>query len=238
MVTMLRNLINTYTGATPNPSRASLPGPLPHTLTRSSLATLLKNDYWACEKSDGIRTMFLAHGGHAYLVDRCFDFYKLPVCKGVYASLSAQGDVLVDGEIVVSYFDPAVDGDEKQAVKTIKDFADVAAFEAAQKTSRVMFYMFDAVHFGGRSVKDEELTSRLRCLGELRNAQFVACEKLELPKAQLPLTLQTKTFCKSYEYDTEATCRLICTRRHFLLFIFFFFTLQVPVCAQSRPQRR
>jgi len=99
----------------------SLPGPLPISITRSHLQELQQHDYWACEKSDGERAMLYVSRERqaAYLLDR--KFVVRQIRHSVYSELwGAQGDTLLDGELVMS----------AQPVATNQPLAHFMAFDA------------------------------------------------------------------------------------------------------------
>jgi len=120
----------------------NLPGPLPISITRSHLQVLQQHDYWACEKSDGERAMlYVSHEPRgAYLLDR--KFLVRQIRHPVYAELwGAQGDTLLDGELVMS----------AQPVAAGQPLAN--------------FMAFDALMVNGTRTLDKKLSQRLEQIG-------------------------------------------------------------------------
>lgn len=79
-----------------------MPGPQPFSIGTKDLIGVSNSDYWACEKSDGERSLLYISSIRkcAYLVDRKWVTRKLD--HGVYASLWTKGDSLFDGEMLSS----------------------------------------------------------------------------------------------------------------------------------------
>ncbi|KAK7020482.1 mRNA-capping enzyme subunit alpha [Favolaschia claudopus] len=83
------------------------PGSQPVSFTKSDLAKLETQDFWVCEKSDGVRVLLLVSTDHTntqmvFLIDRKNDYYEL---SGLYfphhknPQLPLQ-NTIVDGELV------------------------------------------------------------------------------------------------------------------------------------------
>ncbi|KAJ7276085.1 mRNA capping enzyme, catalytic domain-containing protein [Mycena haematopus] len=84
------------------------PGSQPVSFTRADLVKLETQDFWVCEKSDGVRVLLLVHTDintrtqTVYLIDRKNDYYEL---NGLFfphhknPQLPVQ-DTIVDGELV------------------------------------------------------------------------------------------------------------------------------------------
>jgi len=111
--------------------RPELPGPLPVSLSRRSLATsLLTQPYMVCEKSDGERNFLLSISkktrdvpAGTYLIDRSFKVQSLGTRSGDYAAfLSPNGPTLLDGELVLRS-DDAGTGTGAKAVFYVFDCA-------------------------------------------------------------------------------------------------------------------
>ena len=84
----------------------SFPGAQPVSFARRHIEDLYKNDYYVCEKSDGIRVlMYCTNNGSEeviYLIDRKNDYYHV---RGLHFPLPDSevlfhNDTLVDGELV------------------------------------------------------------------------------------------------------------------------------------------
>lgn len=66
-------------------NRQTFPGSQPVSFLRKHLDLLLSEDYYVCEKSDGLRLMLFFPGPHkydgsAFLIDRESNVYQIPNC--------------------------------------------------------------------------------------------------------------------------------------------------------------
>lgn len=132
------------------PSARDLPGPLAVTVSRRHLPLIRREEYAACEKSDGERFMLLALGSAAgalprgaYLVSRAFE-----VCTfdgaAEYAALCCPGGgtTLLDGELIQRGND-AGSGTRALAVYNVFDAVTV---DGDAVGSRDLHARIDAMH--------------------------------------------------------------------------------------------
>lgn len=99
--------------------RYRFPGSQPISFAKKDLARLEQEDYWVCEKSDGVRVLVFVHRveneSEVYLIDRN-DHYRL--VSGFYFPhhtdiRRAIGDTILDGELVI-------DVDPRTHVETLR----------------------------------------------------------------------------------------------------------------------
>ena len=146
--------------------RPELPGPLPASLSRRSLARqLTAHAYMVCEKSDGERAFLLAQARpHArtgapagcFLLDRSFAVQSIGARGAEYASfLAPAGPTLLDGELIVR------------------------ADDAGTGTgARAVFMVFDCAACNGRDLAGSgaPLDARLACVRDGVRAPFTAAD--------------------------------------------------------------
>lgn len=79
-------------------TRDHFPAPQPVSLERKNMKNLLKYDYVACVKSDGVRYLLLCYQGSSYVCDRTFTFYSVNLNL---ADIDTR--VLLDGELIINH---------------------------------------------------------------------------------------------------------------------------------------
>jgi hypothetical protein len=157
--------------------RPELPGPLPISLSRRSLATsLLTHPYMVCEKSDGERNFLLSISKHTrdvpagtYLIDRSFKVQSLGARSIDYALfLSPNGPTLLDGELVLRS-DDAGTGTGAKAV----------------------FYVFDCAACNGEDLagKGANLEKRLAYICDGVRSKFTIADNARLANGALMFPL-------------------------------------------------
>lgn len=86
--------------------RDFFPAPQPVSLERRDLSKLMEHEYIVCAKSDGMRFLLMCNGGHCYMVDRAFKFYKVNLqFKNTLYKTTSCNDALggiFDGELVMN----------------------------------------------------------------------------------------------------------------------------------------
>lgn len=164
----------------------NFPGAQPVSFSAKHLTELQKEDYFVCEKTDGIRClMYFAHGDPEsdtpeihYLIDRKNDYRFVP---GLHFPLPGDfqayhADTLVDGELVC---DRNKDGSQE-----------------------LKFLVFDCLVLDGQSLMHRTLDKRLAYLKEKvlkpYNALF---EKFPEEKAHRPFVVEDKSTQFSYAVD-------------------------------------
>ena len=195
----LRKAIFTITGET---FSSKLPGPLPHTLTRATLPTVLNNEYWVCEKSDGIRAMMYSDNTGSYLVDRCCDFHKIRDQTGIFSLLAPKGPTLVDGEVIVNYFDPEVDT-YQTAKEACARYESVDAFEKENenKKKKYILCVFDTIQINGEPCVQRPLLDRLKGVAFVKQTILKTLERRpDIKEEDLPLRVESKMFRRAQEY--------------------------------------
>lgn len=123
------------------------PGSQPVSLLQSHLLTLKEQDYLVCEKSDGVRYLFLISknkldkGNSCYLINRKFQFIPLPGLQQLVPGINSFNDILLDGELVVD---------------------NVLQKDGITYKKQTTFLVFDALHVGKSFVGSLDLFDRLR----------------------------------------------------------------------------
>ncbi|KAE9967237.1 hypothetical protein BLS_006510 [Venturia inaequalis] len=96
-----------------NRDRTNFPGAQPVSFARSHIEELCKEDYYLCEKTDGIRCLlFCTIDEHAneihYLIDRKNDYYFVPGLHFPHHTdpnfAKFHSDTLIDGELVIDTY--------------------------------------------------------------------------------------------------------------------------------------
>ena len=153
----LRRMITMKMG---NARETVFPGAQPVSMTRENLhANVARDDYFVCEKSDGVRYLLYMLARQHYLIDRKFNFYSLnppaptreqpqksyfplrrtphPDPDWAQAGTAEHHETLLDGELLID-IDPITQAQE------------------------LVFCIFDAVLINGVSVMNCDLMERLR----------------------------------------------------------------------------
>ena len=169
--------------------RHDFPGSQPVSFERRHLSaddkeSLRRTDYYAAEKTDGVRYMLLLLGARgAFMVDRKFNLYRLPATMkfpGRAAPGAAAGAeappldrTLVDGELVE---------DERKAAD-------------GSVERRLRYLVYDATCVCGRSLMREPLPLRLMAVRrEVLGPRFAAIGAGELDAAADPFGVELKDF--------------------------------------------
>ncbi|KAF8423668.1 mRNA capping enzyme, catalytic domain-containing protein [Tirmania nivea] len=160
---------------------ASFPGAQPVSFVRRHLEELKKEDYYVCEKSDGIRClMYFTEGDHGreihYLIDRLNDYYYVPQLH-----FPAPNDptfqkfhinTLIDGELVLEH-------------------------------GNVLRYLvFDCLVLDGKPLMHRTLDKRLAYFMEyVYNPYVKLCEAFPQEVPYFPFLIQLKPMEFSYAID-------------------------------------
>jgi hypothetical protein len=170
----------------PTRSPEIFPGAQPVSFSRSHLNLLQREDYYVCEKSDGVRYLlyFTApYGRHtAYLIDRNYVVRELPGWRIPTRTGSWHEDTLLDGELIyeptttptdandrttLSSDDAKVAGDEEEEKEKDDDRASPndesnASPPLPQAKGKFVFLIFDILLANGVNVMNAPLPSRLK----------------------------------------------------------------------------
>lgn len=193
------------------------PGSQPVSFTRPHLQVLEREDYYVCEKSDGVRYLLYYTApyqtGTAFLIDRNFQCQEIP---GLTLPTRKAGviheETLLDGELIYEKIREPEEsteeakervGDEELASKddlrsnTLETLDDTRARTTGQPSFRFVFLVFDALLINGQNVMGRSLPDRLKCV---QNDVVVPFKEMMSSKdAPLyPFTLDMKKMWKSY----------------------------------------
>ena len=182
----LRGVVASLLGLGAGRIPRKLPGPLPHTMSRAAIPTIARG-YWVCEKTDGLRTMLLAHPAlGVFLIDRSFDFYQIDDDRGLFAAvLATRGPSLLDCELV----------------RNVMGAPPGTELLAARQSGPFVLAVFDVVCLNGDDTAQLLLVDRLQRAGLARNAMNEALGRAQLASsdAKLPFVLTTKLFKPAYD---------------------------------------
>lgn len=173
------------------------PGGQPVSFEARHLAALQAEDYYVCEKSDGVRYLLYfcrpPSGPAAFLIDRNYKFrylggLELPRKDG---KEGCQEETLLDGELLIDTF--RVDEHDEQQEEDIYQLDDEEVRqEKKKKTKKVMSFMiFDCLLVDGLNVMGEPLPGRLK---HVQNDVILPLKKFD----DWPFTLLLKTMYKPY----------------------------------------
>lgn len=136
----LKDVVSAYLPWRPD----EFPGMQPVSFTRNSIVDLEENDYFVCEKSDGVRYLLLImktpKGAASFLIDRKNNYHHVDIPFPLPDSLKSPGgfefhsETLLDGEMVISN-----DGSRKS----------------------LRYLVFDAIAINGKSVVHDNFSKRL-----------------------------------------------------------------------------
>lgn len=160
--------------------------------------SLIAHPYFAAEKTDGVRYMFLVLAGKgAFTIDRNFDMRRLPPMRfptrqDANASLDA---TLLDGELIAERGGtgcPARDAAGNKRPRT-----DEGEGDGAQKKPppRLRFLAYDACRVAGRALCDEPLRERLMAVRrEVLSPRYKLAATEPSAFADEPFTVELKDF--------------------------------------------
>lgn len=193
------------------------PGSQPVSFTRSHLQVLEREDYYVCEKSDGIRYLLYYTApyqtGTAFLIDRNFQCQEIP---GLTLPTRKAGvpheETLLDGELICERVYGA-DGTVRETERSVGEDGPIAKNgphsdnpEITQRTDaeatgrhdfRFVFLVFDALLINGQNVMERSLPDRLKCVQNDIVIPFK--EMMSAKDAPLyPFTLEIKKMWKPY----------------------------------------
>ncbi|KAK9458766.1 mRNA capping enzyme, catalytic domain-containing protein [Lipomyces oligophaga] len=141
-----------------NRDTLSFPGAQPVSFARKHIQERLETeDYFVCEKSDGIRCLLYlttAEGAETcYLIDRKNDYYLVPELHfpTEKSEQDFHSDCLVDGELVLDIEDSTGDGN------VVED----GSSSIGEKNTVMRFLVFDALVIDGKLLTDRSLDKRL-----------------------------------------------------------------------------
>ena len=197
-LTTVRTRVNQILNGT---NDASIPSPLPGTLSRRDLPRFLrdKDRYFICEKSDGERALMYCSQNGAYLINRKFQVQKIINDQfSLYTNLvnSPGAELLIDGEVIENYFDPEVDRFESKdeeakfphplkVVDAIKKSPNVDSYLSHRIAhQRYVYCMFDVAYYNKEDTQDLPLDGRLAFCRHVK--QRVGDYLLPLLKAKFP----------------------------------------------------
>ncbi|KAF8319291.1 mRNA capping enzyme, alpha subunit [Clavulina sp. PMI_390] len=160
--------------------RWRFPGSQPVSFRKRDVERLHREDYWVCEKSDGIRVIMLIlpvmDGQEVYLIDRTENFRNI---TGLYFphfrnKAHPLGDTLLDGELVL-------DKDPRGGPDILK------------------LYVFDCMVCDGQNIMEKTLSSRTGRLMQYVEQPFQGMLK-EMPHmaASFPFQVTVKKMRPSY----------------------------------------
>jgi len=172
----------------------TLPGPLPHTLTRMHLDRIRNNEYWVCEKSDGLRTMFYVEDSGAYLIDRKFGFHRVDDPTNLLPKLLTREraadeppgtpyETLVDGELISV---AEITGESERINKNVPP---------SQWRTEHLLVVFDTIVVRGESVKQLDLLERLKRVQHLTRP----IRNLKAKGINPPIRIESKRFSTSVQ---------------------------------------
>ncbi len=172
-----------------------LPGPLPHTMGRSTIPALKQAAYWVCEKSDGQRVMMFVCKDGAFLADRKFTLRRISNDDTYIKYLGQPGkETLVDGELIENAGTNAENTPENPGV---------------WKTEPTLM-LFDAVMVKGEYVGAQALPIRLRSAGDVKRSFVEGADTLVMK-------VQTKRFTAAKRLDDVSDLiKLFPTQGHFV----------------------
>eukprot|EP01135_Chromosphaera_perkinsii_P000275 Nk52_evm44s62 gene=Nk52_evmTU44s62 len=135
------------------------PGCQPVSFAKGHIYNIENEDYWMCEKSDGIRylvySVIAQQRAVTYLVNRKFEFLEVPVSfvtkKGTYHKES-----LLDGELVL---DRVTNREELS-----QEFIASKCIEIDSQLYTKNFLLFDAINVNGKNIRSHPLNERLQFL--------------------------------------------------------------------------
>ena len=168
--------------------KITFPGAQPVSFARRHIEELLKEDYFLCEKSDGVRVlMYCTNDGPqevTYLIDRKNDYYHVPNLHFPVPDdhVRFHTDTLVDGELVYD----SIDGREE-----------------------MKYLIFDCLVLDGDSLMHRSLDKRI---GYCKDRFFEPYARLYASFPQelqyLPFICEFKEMCSSYHTDVMFRDRL------------------------------
>ncbi len=145
------------------------PGGQPVSFQKSHINALMQQDYYVCEKSDGIRyLLYSIEAGHCFLINRKYEIRLVHGLCLPSASAGFQNETLLDGELMEDAL-----GEGKFQLK---------------------FSIFDILLLEGHSVMHMKLNDRLNCVFKHVMNPF----KQHQSKFNAPFTLELKQMHKSY----------------------------------------
>lgn len=179
------------------------PGGQPVSFESRHLATLETEDYFVCEKSDGVRYLLYfcrpPSGPAAFLIDRNYVFRYLGPLELPGKDLKTpHEETLLDGELLIDTYEEEPKAEDNQKEEDIyeldNDNQSVKEEKKKSKTKIMSFMIFDCLLVNGNNVMWESLQSRLR---HVQNDIITPFVHLKV-KETFPFNIQLKTMYKPY----------------------------------------
>ncbi len=170
------------------------PGGQPVSFESRHLQTLETEDFYVCEKSDGIRYLLYfcrpPSGPAAFLIDRNYEFRYLGELEvPLKDDTGTHEETLLDGELII---DTIV---VKNKEKTVDIYELDEASEEKEAVEKKIYYMiFDCLLMNTDNVLSQSLPSRLRHVQNDFLSPFVKHNM----KSTFPFDIQLKTMYKPY----------------------------------------
>lgn len=178
-------------------SPSVFPGGQPVSFEARHLETLALEDYYVCEKSDGIRYLLYfcrpPEGPAAFLIDRNYVFRYLGPLELPGKDLKMpHEETLLDGELLIDTF--------KVKKEPKKEEEDIYGLEAQKEpefelVKKVSYMVFDCLLVNGQNVMGMSLPNRLKFV---QNEVVNPFAQLRLHKSTFPFAIQLKTMYKPY----------------------------------------
>lgn len=198
---LMRSRLYDQLGSTSSPH--IFPGGQPVSFESRHLSILETEDYYVCEKSDGVRYLLYfcspPSGPAAFLIDRNYVFrYLGPLVLPGKDLKTPHEETLLDGELLVDTYEDVVETKGVEKVKEDIYDLDGEKEEVPKKTTKkrkvTSFMIFDCLLVNGRNVIHESLPNRLK---HVQNDVIHPFNQLKL-KDSFPFLVQMKTMYKPY----------------------------------------
>lgn len=173
------------------------PGGQPVSFESRHLAVLETEDYYVCEKSDGVRYLLYfcnpPSGPAAFLIDRNYVFrYLGPLVLPGKDMKTPHEETLLDGELLIDIYED--ESSTKEVKGENEGISDEENDLKGKKRKVTSFMIFDCLLVNGRNVLQESLPNRLK---HVQNDVILPFNQLNL-KDSFPFLIQMKTMYKPY----------------------------------------